>query len=37
LRSVRARGGRHEVFNLEVDGFHTYFVGDDALWVHNKG
>jgi len=21
---------------LEVDGFHTYLVGDDALWVHNK-
>lgn len=23
------------VHNFEVDAFHTYFVGDDRLWVHN--
>ena len=25
------------VYNFEVADFHTYFVGDDALLVHNKG
>ena len=24
------------VYNIEVDGWHTYFVGIDGLWVHNK-
>jgi len=24
------------VYNLEVQGFHTYFVGEAALWVHNQ-
>jgi hypothetical protein len=24
-------------FNLVVEGFHTYFVGDGGLWVHNSG
>jgi RHS repeat-associated protein len=23
------------VYNLEVDGFHTYFVGHSGAWVHN--
>ncbi len=23
------------VFNFEVEGFHTYFVGESAAWVHN--
>ena len=23
------------VYNLEVDGTHTYFVGDEGVWVHN--
>jgi len=23
------------VFNFEVEGDHTYFVGDDGVWVHN--
>jgi hypothetical protein len=22
-------------YNIEVDGFGTYFVGDDGVWVHN--
>ena len=25
-----------DVFNIEVADFHTYFVGDYGLWVHNK-
>lgn len=24
------------IYNLEVDHFHTYFVGNDGLWVHNN-
>ncbi len=28
--------GRIErTYNLEVEGFHTYFVGEAAMWVHN--
>jgi hypothetical protein len=23
------------VYNLEVENFHTYFVGKDSVWVHN--
>ncbi|MGI9303951.1 MAG: polymorphic toxin-type HINT domain-containing protein, partial [Gammaproteobacteria bacterium] len=23
-------------YNLEVDGFHTFFVGEQGLWVHNE-
>lgn len=25
----------HEVYNLEVEDFNTYFVGHDGIWVHN--
>jgi hypothetical protein len=33
-----AAPGQHFVtYNLDVDGFHTYFAGADALWVHNYG
>jgi hypothetical protein len=28
-------GGDINVYNLEVEGFNTYFVGEDGLWVHN--
>jgi hypothetical protein len=24
-----------QVFNIEVDGFHTYYVGEVGVWVHN--
>lgn len=24
-------------YNLEVEDFHTYFVGDEGVWVHNDG
>ena len=26
---------RSKVFNIEVDGFHTYYVGEHGIWVHN--
>jgi Pretoxin HINT domain len=25
-----------KVYNLEVENFHTYFVGNGGLWVHNR-
>lgn len=24
-------------YNLEVEGYHTYFAGDASVWVHNAG
>lgn len=27
---------RQTVYNLQVAGFHTYFVGTDGVWVHNR-
>ena len=24
------------VYNFQVEDYHTYFVGDCAVWVHNK-
>jgi hypothetical protein len=27
---------RERVYNIEVEGFHTYFVGKLGIWVHNK-
>jgi hypothetical protein len=27
---------RQTVYNLEVENFHTYFVGAQGVWVHNK-
>jgi RHS repeat-associated protein len=26
---------KQTVYNLEVDGYHTYFVGESGAWVHN--
>jgi hypothetical protein len=34
---VRHGVGKARVYNLEVDWFHTYFVGELGVWVHNKG
>jgi hypothetical protein len=28
-------GSLQPVFNFEVDGFHTYYVGKHGIWVHN--
>jgi len=37
LRLHAADSHRHQstVYNLEVEDFHTYFVGKAKLWVHN--
>ncbi len=24
-----------KVYNFEVEDFHTYFVGEEGVWVHN--
>jgi hypothetical protein len=32
---VVPRPGRSKVFNVEVSRYHTYFVGDAAIWAHN--
>lgn len=38
---VERLGGHWQVFNLEVEGVHSYFVagrgGRTAVWVHNSG
>lgn len=34
-RSKGYRQLRRPVFNIEVEDDHTYFVGEDGLWVHN--
>ncbi len=26
---------RHTVYNMEVADYHTYYVGEDGVWVHN--
>jgi hypothetical protein len=31
--NVRARTS---VYNIEVEDFHTYYVGELGLWVHNQ-
>jgi hypothetical protein len=33
--SVREAGQPQRVFNFTVDGFHTYYVGQSGVWVHN--
>lgn len=35
LSTIERTGTRKTVYNLEVEDFHTYFVGNSALWVHN--
>ncbi len=35
LSATLSRNGRTTVYNLEVDGTHTYFVGETGAWVHN--
>jgi len=36
LRGAKERNATKQVYNLEVENFHTYFVGDNLVWVHNK-
>lgn len=26
---------REQTYNFEVEGFHTYFIGEAGIWVHN--
>ncbi|QYK47766.1 MAG: hypothetical protein KF838_13365 [Phycisphaeraceae bacterium] len=33
---VEPREGRVAVYNLEVSRYHTYFVGEPGVWVHNE-
>jgi RHS repeat-associated protein len=35
LSATLSREGRTTVYNLEVEGTHTYFVGETQAWVHN--
>ncbi|QND84809.1 RHS repeat/ LysM domain-containing protein [Chromobacterium vaccinii] len=35
LLQVEAEEQRQHVYNFEVDGFHTYYVGKSGVWVHN--
>ena len=35
VASIATDAGTHTTYNFEVEDFHTYFVGDSALWVHN--
>ncbi len=38
LRPSRAPPGeRFTTYNFEVEDFHTYFVGEAGVWVHNNG
>jgi Pretoxin HINT domain len=36
LRDAKERSATTQVYNLEVENFHTYFVGDNLVWVHNR-
>ena len=35
LKAVVTDDKRHTVYNFEVKDFHTYFVGEHGVWVHN--
>ena len=35
LKSIATDAQRQEVHNFEVADFHTYFVGEAGVWVHN--
>ncbi|MBZ4396818.1 polymorphic toxin-type HINT domain-containing protein [Myxococcus sp. AS-1-15] len=35
VTSLQSVPGRETVYNFEVDGAHTYFVGELSTWVHN--
>jgi hypothetical protein len=36
ITSITERKGRFTVYNLEVEGTHTYFAGEAGWWVHNN-
>ncbi len=35
VESVASTHAPREVYNFEVEDFHTYFAGDAAVWTHN--
>ncbi|HKY36566.1 MAG TPA: SpvB/TcaC N-terminal domain-containing protein [Polyangiaceae bacterium] len=35
LSAEQSRGATGTTYNLEVSDFHTYFVGNAGIWVHN--
>ncbi len=37
VAAIRERAEAAVTYNLEVDDFHTYFVGKSGVWVHNGG
>jgi hypothetical protein len=36
ITEVKDAGWKTTVYNIEVEGFHTYFVEGSGVWVHNK-
>ena len=36
VRAVRPTNRRDVVYNIQVEEFNTYFIGECGLWVHNK-
>lgn len=36
VKHVSLNNSEAEVYNLEVEDFHTYFVESPGIWVHNK-
>jgi hypothetical protein len=38
IKFEEAKPSQHfTTYNLEIEDFHTYFVGQDGVWVHNAG
>jgi len=35
LAGSEPKSSKKTVYNIEVEGFHTYFVGRNGIWVHN--
>ena len=35
VTAIEKHEAAHKVYNFEVADYHTYFVGESALWVHN--
>jgi hypothetical protein len=36
ISSIEVDGREETVYNFEVEDFHTYFVGESGIWVHNQ-
>jgi hypothetical protein len=36
FRIAKLDAYEEDVYNFEVEDFHTYFVGPAGIWVHNK-